>query len=276
MPALTALIPLAFEEAISWALGREVVLPDTYYRELTDLARAQAFTVSGTSTLDQLQRVLDSLTKVLETGETFQTWQRRVLDGEIAIDAGPAQLETVFRNATQQSYNRGRYEQQASTALTHPYGMYDAVDDSRTRPEHAAMDGMVAPLADPIWQVWNPSCGHRCRCKRIVLTERQAQRFIEADARRQMDPDLAAARAVASPDPGFATNVYNEPNGGLRTSIERRQRAGIDLGAALSVQLAAGADQLRAAVASLLAEMTRRLDEADQAYAARAGTAAEA
>ncbi len=213
------LVPLPFLEAIEWARTRQVVLPEVYYGQLQGLARAQAFTITGLTSLDQLQQVADSLTRVLETGETFRDWQKRVRSGEIPLELGSAQLETVFRNNIQQSYNRGRYEQQAANVATHPYYMYDAVNDSRTRPSHAAMDGFVAPADDPTWKTWSPACGHRCRCRRIALTSAQAARYLEQDAKRLADPEFRAERDSAKingPDKGWEYDVYGDPMAGLR------------------------------------------------------------
>ncbi len=185
--------PLPFVEAIAWARARQVVLPDTYYGELQGLARAQAFTITGLTSLDQLQQIQDSLVRVLESGETFQSWRQRVLDG--------------------------------------PYYLYDAVNDSRTRPTHAAMDGFVARHDDPVWGQWSPACGHRCRCKRIAVTEAQAQRYQAEDARRLADPEhpeRAQARADArlqGPDPGWGHDPYQDPNRGLHIALERKRQA---------------------------------------------------
>ena len=218
--------PLPFAEAIAWARARHVVLPETYYGELQGLARAQAFTIAGLTALDQLQQVADSLTAVLESGETFRTWQARVRDGEVPLDLGDAQLETIFRNNIQQSYNYGRCVQQMAAIESHPFWMYDAVMDDRTRPEHAAMDGVVARWDDPLWDVWTPACGHRCRCRRLALTEGQAAERQAADAKALADdPAKAAERANARPDPGWGHNIYKDPNAGLRGAIERRRES---------------------------------------------------
>lgn len=221
--------PLPFAEAIAWARARRVVLPAVYYGERPGLVRAAAFTISGLIGLDQIQAVKDSLTTVLETGESFKTWQRRVLSGEIPLQVGPAQIETIFRNNIQQSYNRGRYEQQMGALDSHPWWMYDAVNDSRTRPTHAAMDGYVARHDDPIWTQWTPSCGHRCRCRRIALTADQAAHYQAEDVRRQADPDQAKGRQAAliqGPDPGWGHDPYREPQRGLQQAIAQKEQRG--------------------------------------------------
>ena len=36
--------------------------------------------------------------------------------------------------------------------------------DSNVRPGHAALDGLVARVDDPIWRRFSPPGGHQCRC----------------------------------------------------------------------------------------------------------------
>lgn len=76
----------------------------------------------------------------------------------------------------QTHYGIGRTIQQRENAGTRPYLMWDAINDGRSRESHAAMDGHVAPVEDPIWQRWHPPAGHNCRCSRISLTQAQAER----------------------------------------------------------------------------------------------------
>lgn len=159
--ALRPLVPVPFAEAIAWAKARKVVLPDVYYGELQGLARSMAFSIAGLAKLDQLQAVLDSLVANLESGESFGKWQNRVASGEIPLDLPPHRLETIFRTNIQGHYGRGRCEQQKRTTDSHPWYLYDAVNDSRTRPSHAAMDGFMARHDDPVWAKWTPPSGYQ-------------------------------------------------------------------------------------------------------------------
>ena len=222
--ALRPLVPVPFREAIAWAKARKVVLPEVYYGELQGLARSMAFSIAGLAKLDQLQAVLDSLVANLESGESFGKWQKRVRDGEIPLDLPPHRLETIFRTNIQGHYGRGRCEQQKRTTDSHPWYLYDAVNDSRTRPSHAAMDGFMARHDDPVWAKWTPPSGYNCRCRRIALTEAQAPRFIEADRKRmEKDPKLAEARAQAEPDKGWDYSPCADPTAGLKRAIERKR-----------------------------------------------------
>ncbi len=203
--------PLPFAEAIEAMRRRGVVLPETYYGALQGLARAQAFSVAGLAGIDQIQGVLDSLTDDLAQGNSFRDWQKRVKAGEVPLDLPRHRLDNIFRTNIQGAYNRGRCEQQQRNRESRPYLMYDAVNDRRTRPAHAAMDGHVAPIDDPIWQSWYPPNGHRCRCRVISLTEKEAL----ARGVPPRPPD-------AAPDSGWDYAPCEEPNRGIQQAIDRR------------------------------------------------------
>jgi len=219
------LVPLPFAEAIEWAKSRGVELPEVYYGELQGLARAMAFSVAGLASVDQLQIVLDSLAKATENGESFRAWQKRVESGEIPLDLPIHRLDNIFRTNIQGHYARGRCQQHRETLDSHPWFLYDAVNDSRTRPAHAAMDGFVARHDDPIWKKWDPPNGYRCRCRKIAITEAQAERFRTADQRRQADQAIAQSRmdAVTSgPDDGWDYSVCSDPTDGVRRAVAER------------------------------------------------------
>ncbi|MGN6893494.1 phage head morphogenesis protein, partial [Neisseria sp. P0015.S009] len=74
------------------------------------------------------------------------------------------------------AYSAGQYQGYMANIDSRPYWMYDAVGDHRTRPAHAAMDGLVYRYDDPFWATFYPPNGYRCRCSVIALSERDMQR----------------------------------------------------------------------------------------------------
>ncbi|MDR2061760.1 MAG: phage head morphogenesis protein [Acinetobacter sp.] len=159
-------------QALVYARSRKVVLPGEYY--LLDLnSRQYASTVSGLAGLDQIKSVLNAVYKTVETGGTFQDFQDIVeADG---INLSEAQLENVFRTNAQNAYAHGKWLHQQRNKEKRPYLQYMAINDSRVRPSHLALDGVVRHIDDPFWQTYYPPNGYRCRCTTRALTEKQAQ-----------------------------------------------------------------------------------------------------
>jgi SPP1 gp7 family putative phage head morphogenesis protein len=164
--------PVPFDEAIAAAIRRLVVLPDVFYGDLQGQARAKAFTVSGLNALDQLQAVWDSLRAVLSEGGTFEQWREQIQ----SVDLPSHRLETVYRTNLQAAWSQGRAEQIRRNLRTHPYLMYSAVNDSRTRPDHAARHGTILPADHPWWRANYPPLGFNCRCRAIAVTRKEAER----------------------------------------------------------------------------------------------------
>lgn len=84
-------------------------------------------------------------------------------------------LKNIFYTNIQDAYNLGRFEKTLETRETRPYLMYDAINDSRVRPSHLAMDNVIRRWDDPFWETNYPPNGYMCRCRCITLSEAQAQ-----------------------------------------------------------------------------------------------------
>jgi len=164
---------LPFAEAIAAALARKVVLPDVYYGELQGVARQLAFTVSGLAGLEQIQQVKDLLDKALTDGQSFNTWKKAMR--QQGFDLPRHRLDNIYRTNLQSQYMAGKWEQFERNRDNRPYLMYDAINDSRVRPAHLALDGKIWHIDDPQLSTHSAPNGYRCRCSMVSLTEAQAQ-----------------------------------------------------------------------------------------------------
>ena len=93
------------------------------------------------------------------------------------------------------------------------------------RPAHAAMENRVYRWDDPVWDIWYPPNGFRCRCMVVSLTEDQVrQRHLTVDSLMPHEMDRRTGEAVFYyPDNGFsanpAKNVFRPDLSGIRPDL---------------------------------------------------------
>lgn len=171
--------PLTFLEAIQFAVSRKIVLPDEFYK--LDLnTRQMATTVSFLSGIEQIETVIKSVNQVLIDGGTFNDFKKLVEENEIILSE--PYLKNVFRTNIQTAYGHGRWQQQQRNKAKRPYLMYVAINDSRVRPSHLALNRIIRHIDDPFWLKYYAPWDFMCRCTIIALTEEQALKYgITAD-----------------------------------------------------------------------------------------------
>ncbi|UXI52676.1 phage minor head protein [Acinetobacter variabilis] len=166
--------PVTFLEALQYAHSKKIVLPDEFYS--MDLKTRQiATTVSFLSSLEQIETVIKAVNKSIADGGTFKDFQKLIEESEIILPKH--YLDNVFRTNIQNAYGHGRWIQQNRNKAKRPYLMYSAINDSRVRPAHLALNRIVRHIDDPFWLTHYPPLSFRCRCTVIALTEKQALKY---------------------------------------------------------------------------------------------------
>lgn len=208
------------------------------FAKLSDEAKVKAIAVSGIAKGDELNTVVTALQKAIDQGTTLEAFkadcaeifERRGWTGKRSW-----RIDNIFRTNIQTAYNVGQYKQLMEDRSVFPIWQYSAINDSRTRPTHLAMNGRAWPANHPMWDIWWPPNGYRCRCSVIGLTAKQAERRgIKVEG---VDPTNTLVEPVDPltgntmparqllPDPGFNSNpgkVYWEGVGDIYTDrIER-------------------------------------------------------
>jgi len=166
--------PVTFLEALQFARARKIVLPDEFY-SLDLKTRQLATTVSFLSSIEQIQTVIAAVNKAIADGSTFEDFKKLVAEHEIKLSE--PYLKNVFRTNIQTAYSHGRWQQQQRNRDKRPYLMYSAIDDSRVRPGHLALNRIIRHIDDPFWLMYYPPWGFMCRCTVIALTEKQALKY---------------------------------------------------------------------------------------------------
>lgn len=219
-----------FREALEY-LQQKKTLPAKLYYQLEGEARAKAFTVSGYTAAEVLEQFLKELEIAVEEGTTKETFQERM--NEYLESAGynglnPWRADVIFRTNLQTAYNAGHYKAMTDPAVRQrrPYWQYQTAGDNDVRQSHAAMEGRVYRCDDPIWDVWYPPNGYRCRCIVVSLTEEQVrQRGLQVDTVMPHEIDNRTGEAVFYwPDKGFTGNpaktVFKPDMSGIRPDLK--------------------------------------------------------
>lgn len=241
-----------FKEAIDFTKKRGVVLPEKYYGEMQGIHRTLNYSIAGVASLDQLQAVLDSLEQALSVGKTFNEWQKDVRVQDLGLPKH--RLDNIYRTNIQTAYNRGRWEQQVENKKSQPYLMYDAINDSRVRPSHLAMDGIIRPVGDSFWNSHYPPNGYRCRCRCIALSQSQAE------ARSKNGKGLnQKVTDEMKPDKGWDYQVGEDLAAGINQAVEQRnanERIARQLKSALNEKLAKAEQVIKSEAEKEIAKTT--------------------
>ncbi len=82
--------------------------------------------------------------------------------------------------------------------LTH--WLYDAMDEG-PRPNHDALNGGIAPVDWPGWEIYAPPLGKGCMCDVSGITSAHARRMLESGEAFDLTKNMPAG---AGPDPGWS------------------------------------------------------------------------
>lgn len=159
------------------------------WQDIWQEAHAKAFTVAKAMRMDVLQTIRDEVQQALATGMTLRDfqkdltpklqslgwWGRQTVGDETGgteVQLGsPWRLSTIYRTNMQTAYMAGRYADFMDNVDDRPYWQYVAVMDSKTRPAHRALNGLVFRYDDPFWDTHYPPNDWNCRCRVRALSQ---------------------------------------------------------------------------------------------------------
>ncbi len=219
------LVPSRFAESFPQNVSTADL--ERYIRSLPAVERSQweafirkhqgaAFTVSGVNNRAVLGDLRDLVARSLEARLTPEQFDRAARELLRNYQVSGARLRTVWNQTVSNAIREARAEEvrdpEVRAAL--PFALYDAILDARVRPNHAAMEGAIAPL--DWWEGQRsdlePPLGFSCRCQLLYMNSVRARKLTE-----QGEPyfriDLDGPRAGAGPDTGFVR--FSEVGQGL-------------------------------------------------------------
>ncbi|EBA7836209.1 phage head morphogenesis protein [Salmonella enterica] len=180
---------LAPKETVAYFRAKGQHIGWNWYETAADV-HARSFTVAKAARVDVLTTIQGEVERAIEQGLSQQEfidtlaprlkklgwWGKQVVvdsagNAEEVQLGSPRRLALIYNVNTRVAYNVGRYAQLMNSTDTHPFWQYVAVMDSRTRPSHAALNGLVFRYDDPFWKTHYPPNGWNCRCRVRALSQ---------------------------------------------------------------------------------------------------------
>jgi SPP1 gp7 family putative phage head morphogenesis protein len=279
---LAANFELAPAEALAFFQAKGLK-PTFAWQDMLGDEHDQAFTVAKMMDTDLLATVKGKLDDALAEGATLADFKKTLipqlqkagwwgkadvidpLTGNIvnARLGSASRLETIFRTNLQSAYAAGQWQAIEANKDDAPYLLYDAVDDHRTRREHATMDGTLLPVGHPWWDSHAPSNGWNCRCGVIQLDDDELADY--GLKPRQPPPHKLVPwknprtgvihKVPSNLDPGWDHNPGKARASQLATvAAEKAAKLAKAEQAALKIAQAQQAKALKAAQAQLIAD----------------------
>lgn len=168
------------------------------WRDTHALAHARSFTIAKMTSIKLLSATKKAVEQTMADGTGYKGFEKSIKpelkkqgwwgkqtvtnpngDDERVQLGSTRRLKTIYHTNRRTAIMTERYLAMKEAADTHPYWQYSAILDSRVRPTHAAMHGVVYRHDDPVWSHSYPPNGYGCRC--TVKAVRQAKNVSQSD-----------------------------------------------------------------------------------------------
>lgn len=215
----TPVVPhVEFTEAIDDLINREPRLAESASEVAQLYSQDKVFAMAKAAAGNVDERIAKARTEAVQRALTKSLVEGQSMYETTAIlkEIGPwtqAYAETVYRTNVSNAYNNGRIEQAKDPDVKEvvPALKYVSRHDARTRPNHEAADGFIAPADHPFWKTMPPA-GWNCRCSAQFVSIFTLERMglIKDGKLIQRTPP-----AAAKPDPGFRAGDFSGRGLGL-------------------------------------------------------------
>ncbi len=202
-----------FQDAVDFLSSKEAVSKEVY-DTLEKESKDRAFTVSHYTSADVLNQFLKELVDAVEDGTTFDSFYENMttfLERNGYASINPWHADVIFQTNVQTAFNAGHYENMNAAKKYRPYWQYKTAGDGDVRETHAAMQDKVYAADDPIWNVWYPPNGYRCRCTVVSLTKEQVERRGLQISTKPPTSLTEMGDVPVFPDKGFSNNPATTP-----------------------------------------------------------------
>ncbi|MEK0369738.1 MAG: phage minor head protein [Nitrosopumilus sp.] len=110
------------------------------------------------------QHVLELSSNVIVDGQVLAFNEFKKIGLKINSQYNVNWLSTENQASFRQSQGVENWKEVNEDSDVFPYLQYSTVKDSRVRPDHQELDGIIKRIDDPFWDTWFPPNDWNCRC----------------------------------------------------------------------------------------------------------------
>jgi SPP1 gp7 family putative phage head morphogenesis protein len=189
LPPSFLLDPVPNDEAADW-ISKKPLTSGAVFKRLLPEIRARAFAVAGVECAGTLRTLRDTLAELPRGGDWDELKESLVndlhpflasADDPENLGAATRRAELLLRTHGFQAYAVAQHEALADQRDIFPFQQYLSMGDSKVRPSHAALDGVVLPANSPFWLRHTPPWDWGCRCRVAPLLPEDVDEIREAD-----------------------------------------------------------------------------------------------
>jgi SPP1 gp7 family putative phage head morphogenesis protein len=164
--------PVPHQSAIDFIRSKPVVSRDVFDQLLPEL-QARAFTITGMVPADVAQTVRDLIADV----PAGLPWDKqkglitRALSPYMDEADAIAKAELLLRVHGQEAYASAADAVMRRQVAVFPYWQYRTMGDSKVRPAHRALNGLILPANNAFWKTHDPPWEWGCRCIKIPMSD---------------------------------------------------------------------------------------------------------
>lgn len=185
-PKNMLLDPVPHTEAAQWLREKPLVSRQVFAELLPEL-KGRAFTISGLEDAAVARAIRDTIANLPE-GEDYEKTKREIeanLGPWFDAKAASQRAELLVRMHGFQAYRSASREVHERQSAVFRFRQYVSMDDSRVRPSHRALHGVILPSDSPFWQT-HPG-GWGCRCDEVALLPSERDKIAAEDANKPLE-----------------------------------------------------------------------------------------
>jgi len=196
-----ALAGIGVEQAVAYLRSLPIATQQEW-RQLLRLHQQQAFTAAGVESKAALEALRNLVADGLSQDWTAEQFEVKAAELLAKFQEESGTLRTLWNTVTANAMAQGRKEMldDPEVRAIVSYRLYDAILDSHTRPNHALLDGGIAPWDWEGWGTYAPPNGFNCRCTLVGLTSPRAKSMLADGRGFDLTEKIPGG---AGPDPGF-------------------------------------------------------------------------